>query len=59
MSQLHMSSGYRFDALNLGVRLMATALRVGFVCKVPHPNPLPRGEGACRTAPILLAAQSA
>ena len=35
------------DSLSLGERAgeRVVSLRVGFVCKGPHPNPLPRGEG--------------
>ena len=57
MSQLNMSYCQRFDSLSLGERAgeRVVALRPGNACEVPHPNPLPPGEGARRTSHILLA----
>ena len=54
MSQLNMSYYHRFDSLSLGERAgeRVVALRPGNVCEVPHPNPLPQGEGARRTGHI-------
>ena len=54
MSQLNMSYCQRFDSLSLGER--AVALRPGNVGEVPHPNPLPQGEGASQTGHTLLTA---
>ena len=49
-----MSYRYRFDSLSLGEKAgeRVAALQGGFVREDPHPNPLPRGEGAGRTGHI-------
>ena len=49
-----MSYYQRFDSLSLGERAgeRVVALRPGNLGEVPHPNPLPQGEGACRTGHI-------
>ncbi len=54
--QANMSDWRQFDSLSLGERAgeRVTTLRGGFARKVPHPNPLPQGEGACSTGHILL-----
>ncbi len=54
-----MSRRYRFDSLSLGERAgeRVAALQGGFVREDPLPNPLPRGEGACRSGHFLLTEQ--
>ena len=48
ISQPNVSGVRRLDSLSLGERAgeRVVALQVGFGCKDPHPNPLPRGRGS-------------